>query len=136
MSASPILALRRSARAALLADAGLTAALGGLHVFDEAPPRQPRPYVTFADASSRDWSVDLSSGDEQQFTLTVWSSERGVHEALEIAGRIVTLLADAALTLSGHRLVNLSYSGVTTKREQGGRLARADIRFRATTEVI
>ncbi len=136
MSASPVLALRRAVRAALVADPGLVAALGGPHVFDEAPPRQKRPYVAFGDASARDWSVSLSSGDEQVFVLTVWSGERGVREALEIAARIVALLSDAALVLAGHRLIDLSYVATATRREQNGRFARADIRFRATTEVL
>ena len=54
MSVSPVIALRRAVRAALLADADLVAALGGPHVFDEAPPRQRAPYVAFADASARE----------------------------------------------------------------------------------
>lgn len=136
MTASPVLALRRASRAALLADPGLVAALGGPNVFDEAPPRQPPPYVTFGDASSRDWSASLSSGDEQQFVVTVWSGARGVREALDIAARIVALLSDASLTLSGHRLIDLSYVALATRREQHGRFARADVRFRATTEIL
>lgn len=136
MTVSPILAMRRAVRVALLADAALVAALGGPHVFDEAPPRQPRPYVTFAEASARDWSSSLSSGDEQQLVLSVWSGARGMREALEIAGRIVAVLADADLALVGHRLIGLSYVGLATQREQTGRFARADVRFRAVTEVI
>lgn len=108
---SPVIALRRAVRAALLADATLVAALGGPHVYDEAPP-----------------------GAEQIVTLTVWSSERGVREALEIADRIVTLLDEAPLAPAGHRLVDLRFMQIATRREQNGRLARADLRFRATTE--
>ncbi len=136
MSVSPVIALRRAVRAALLADADLVAALGGPHVFDEAPPRQRAPYVAFADASARDWSSCLSSGDEQMFVLGIWSGARGVRESLEIAARIVALLAEAELPLIGHRLIDLSYVATATRRESAGRFARAEIRFRATTETL
>ena len=133
---SPILALRRAMLAALSSDAALVASLGGAHVYDEAPPGAPTPRVAFSDAQSRDWSAQSSTGAEQMLTLTVWSGARGAREALDIADRVVAVLDQAPLTLVGHALVDLRFVAVATKREQGGRYARADIRFRATTEAI
>ncbi len=54
--------------------------------------------------------------------------------ALDIADRIVAVLDEAQLTLAGHSLVDLRFVALVTRREQNGRLARADVRFRATTE--
>mgnify|MGYP003377525631 CR=1 FL=1 len=134
MSLSPVLALRRALLAALTADAALVALLGGAHVYDEAPPGAPTPRVTFADVQHRDWSAQLSRGAEHIVVLTVWSGARGTREALEIADRVIAILDEAPLTLVGHALVDLRFVALATRREQNGRFARADIRFRATTE--
>ncbi len=131
---SPVLALRRAIRAALLADAALTGLLGGARVYDEAPPGAPTPRIAFSDAQSRDWSAQASQGAEQMLVVSVWSGARGTREALDIADRVVALLDEAPLALAGHRLIDLRFVALATRREQNGRYARADIRFRATTE--
>lgn len=131
---SPVLALRRAIRAALLADATLTGQLGGPRVHDEAPPGAPAPRIAFAEVQARDWSAQSCAGAEQILVLSVWSDARGTREALDIADRVIALLDEAPLTLDGHRLVDLRFVALATRREQNGRYARADIRFRATTE--
>lgn len=131
---SPVLALRRAILAALAGDAPLAAMLGGAHVFDEAPPAAPTPRIAFSDVQSRDWSAQNARGAEQMLVLSVWSTARGTREALDIADRVVALLDEAPLTLTGHRLIDLRFVALATRREQNGRYARADIRFRATTE--
>jgi hypothetical protein len=135
MSVSPIIALRKAIRAYLLADAGFAAALGEkLH--DEAPRGTEPPYALFGEAQLRDWSADLSPGAEQLFTISVTSTMRGLSEALELAQRIADLLDEAALSLEGHRLVDLRFLSLETRREQNGRFARVNLRFRATTEYL
>lgn len=131
---SPVLALRRAIRAALLEDDTLAQLLGGAHVYDEAPPGAPTPRVAFSDVQSRDWSAQNVQGAEQLLGLTVWSGERGARAALDIADRIVALLDEAPLQLTGHQLIDLRFVTLATRREQNGRYTRADIRFRATTE--
>jgi hypothetical protein len=131
---SAILALRRAILAALVADSTLTGLLGGAHVYDEAPLGAPFPRVAFVEAQHRDWSAQSSRGAEQMIVLTIWSAARGTREALDIADRIVALLDEAPLQLDGHVLIDLRFVALATRREQNGRLARADIRFRATTE--
>lgn len=131
---SPVLALRRAIRAALLADPTLSGQLGGPHVYDEAPPGAPAPRIAFAEVQARDWSAQSSAGAEQILVLSVWSDARGMREALDIADRVVALLNEAPLTLAGHRLIDLRFVALATRREQNGRYARAEMRFRATTE--
>jgi hypothetical protein len=136
VSTSPVIALRKAIRACLLADASLTTALGGAHIYDEAPRDAAAPYITFGDAQARDWSTASDRGSEQFPILNVWSEQRGVREALAIAEQTRALLDDAALTLDGHRLVNMRFVSIETKRENGGRLARASLRLRAVTEAL
>lgn len=134
MSASPVVALRKAIVARISADAALIAALGGAKVYDEAPRAIEPPYVLFADTQMRDWSTPELRGAEQFFTLSVISTQRGAREALDIAQRLVELLDEALLTVEGHHLVDLRHLAIETRREQNGRLARANLRFRATTE--
>jgi hypothetical protein len=136
MSTSPIVALRKAIRAALIADPALSGLLGGAFVFDEAPRGAALPYVAFGDSQTRDWSTATDRGIEQFLPLNIWSQQRGLAEALTIAARVTDLLDDAALALDGWRLVNLRLVASETKREANGRLARASLRFRAAMEQI
>lgn len=136
MSASPVVALRKAILAHLAGDAALVGALGGANVYDEAPRNVEPPYVLFADAQMRDWSTTLSRGAEQFLALSAISTQRGAREGLDIAQRIVDLLDEAPLALDGHDLVDLRFLTIETRREQNGRLARVNLRFRATTERV
>lgn len=135
MSASPVVALRKAIRAYLLADSGFAAALGD-RLYDEAPRGIEPPYALFVEAQLRDWSADLSPGAEQFFTIGVTSTMRGLSEALELAQRIVGLLNEAPLVLQDHRLIDLRFQSMETRRDQNGRFARVNLRFRATTEYL
>ena len=135
MSASPVVALRKAVRAYLLADAGFASILGE-KLFDEAPRGMEPPYALFADAQLRDWSGDLSAGAEQFFTIGVTSTMRGLSEALELAQRIARLLNEAPLTLQDHQLIDLRFQSMETRRDQNGRIAKVNLRFRATTEYL
>lgn len=136
MGALASVSLRRAARATLSADAGLTAALGGAKIFDEVPRATQPPYVTFGDAQWRDWSTASDRGGEHVFVLDVWTEQRGLRQALDLAERVAGLLDGAALALDGHRLVDLRLEALDTRREANGRFARAALRFRALTETI
>ena len=92
--------------------------------------------VTFGDGQWRDWSTATERGGQQTLTLDVWTDHRGTRKALAIAERIAAALDGAALTLEGHRLIDLRLDAMETRREAAGRLARATLRFRATTETI
>ena len=131
---SPVTALRKAIHAALAADAALTAQLGGAAVYDEAPREALPPYVTFGEASARDWSTATDHGLEQVVVINCWSTQRGARESLDIADRVAAVLHNAALTLTGHRLVNLRLVSQETKREAAGRFARTSLRLRAVTE--
>ena len=134
MTSAPVTILRRAIRAALLADSALQSMLGGPKVFDDTPSGTPAPYIVFADTQWRDWSATLSRGAEQIFVLSVWSTQRGVREALDIAERVIELLDEAPLALAGATLIDLRFQQLETKRDATGRFARANLRFRATTE--
>lgn len=129
-------ALRASIYDALIADAPLTAALGGSHVYDEPPRGAAFPYVTLGEARLIDASSDSGPTQEHQLTLHAWSRKGGHREAHVIAGALLAALDDAPLSLGGHRLVNLRFSIADIRRESDGRTYHALVRFRAITEPL
>jgi hypothetical protein len=127
-------ALRAAIHDALVADAALTALLGGPSVFDEPPRDAGFPYVTLGEARIADFSTGTDAGEEHQLTLHAWSRQGGHREAHMIAGALLQALDDAPLTLADHRLVNLRFAVADVRREADGRTYHALVRFRAVTE--
>jgi len=127
-------ALQQSIFATLGADAALTGLLGGARVFDDVPQASPFPYLTFGQSVVRDWSTGSEDGSEHILTLHVWSQGKGKKEAHEIMGAIRDALHDQALTLSGHRLVNLRHELSEARREPDGDTTHGIVRYRAVTE--
>ena len=134
MTASAEIALRASVRAALLADA-LLAAMVDTRIYDGPPRAAAMPYVSFGEVRLRDWSTGSDYGVEHVLTLDIWSLQPGMRETLAIADRLGAILQDAALTLDGHRLVDLRFVSLDTRREQNGRIAHGILRLRAVTEL-
>lgn len=134
---SPVLALRRAILDVAEADAELKALMGGsVRLFDE-PSRAAAPvYALFGDVSAADWSTDFDRGHEQKLDLVVWSERGSARTALAAAERLAALLDDAALSLDGHRLINLRVSEIASQRDKDTQLIRATIRLRAVTEVV
>ena len=133
---SPVLALRAAIRARLVADPALHALLGGAKVHDEPPRAAEPPYVTFTEASVRDWSTGSDRGHEQRLGLTVWSRQGGDRQALTIADRLAVLLDEADLAPAGHRLVNLRVTAQEVARPDRAGLRRVIVRLRAVTEQL
>ena len=131
-------ALQQSVFAALAADTPLTALIGASRIVDDVPQGTPLPYLTFGQSTERDWSTggdpDTEDGSEHIFTLHVWSKARGKKEARDIIGAIRAVLHDQALTLSGHRLVNLRHEFSEARRDPDGETIHGLARFRAVTE--
>jgi hypothetical protein len=130
------LALQQAMRAALLADTALIALLGGQHVFDEVPRGEQSLYISFGNVETRDWSVMDQKAHEHFVTLDVVSNERGRAQAQNICNRIEAVLDNAALTLSGHRLVNLRNVFWSVARMKSDQKFGATMRFRAATEPL
>jgi hypothetical protein len=134
--ASAAFALQSAIYARLLGDAGLTAMLGGSRVYDDVPARAEFPYLTFGQSIERDWSTGTDDGKEHTITLHVWSRAAGRKESDDIIEVVRGLLHDAALTLSGHRLVNLRHEVSDVRRDPSGDTFHGLARFRAVTEPI
>ncbi len=127
----PVLALRAALRARLAADAALLALLDGPRIWDEPPRGEEPPFVTFGEASARDWPP---GGHRHGLALIAWSRQGGDAETLAVLDRLEALCADAPLVLDGHRLVLLAVAGTDVPRPDKAGLRRAVLRLSALTE--
>jgi hypothetical protein len=135
---SASLALQQSIFAVLTADVALAALLGANRIYDDVPQGSALPYLTFGQTTERDWSTggdpDTDEGREHLLTLHVWSDARGKKQAQDILDAVRAALHDGALTLSGHRLVNLRHEFSEARRAADGETIHGIARFRAVTE--
>lgn len=137
VSPNASLALQTAVVTALVANAELTAATGGVaRIYDDVPPTTPYPYLSIGQTIERDWSSGTEDGREHTLTLHVWSRAAGRREAQEMAQVARATLHQAILTLDGHRLINLRHEFTEARREPDGETYRALVRFRAVTEPL
>lgn len=134
---SPDLALHKALLDHLRADAALTALLGDPpRIHDEPPAQADYPLLLFGRAETRPWGGLDGEGLEHALTLTCLSRFDGAEEAKAVVAAVRARLHDAALTLDGHRLVNLRATYCDVFRAAGGRPVVGVVRIRAVTEAV
>jgi len=132
---SPDLALHLALLDHLRADAGLTALIGDPpRIHDEPPQERVFPLVVFGRAETRPWGGLEGEGVEHTLTLTCLSHFDGAEEARAIVAALRARLHNAALTLDGHRLVNLRVTYSDIFRAPAWRPVVGVVRLRAVTE--
>jgi Protein of unknown function (DUF3168) len=129
-------ALQKAIHARLLADTALIAALGAPRIYDDVPRQPVFPYVTYGGSTVRDWSTGTDDGHEHVVTLHVWCRGSGRKPAHELLGLIEGAIDQQALTLDGHRLVNLRHEFSDVRREPDGETWHGIMRLRAVTEAV
>jgi Protein of unknown function (DUF3168) len=134
MMTAPAAELQKAIFSALSNDTELSALLGGVRIFDQAPANVAFPYITFGRTSIYDWSTGTESGTEQLFTLHIWSKEKGKKETLDIMELARVRLDDASLPLDGHHLVNIRLEFAEARHEDDLSVHHGLLRFRAVTE--
>ncbi|MGQ0671673.1 MAG: DUF3168 domain-containing protein [Hyphomicrobium sp.] len=130
------LELQKSVFAALSGHAALTSLLGGARIYDDVPRGADYPYVTLGESTLRDWSTGSDTGDEHVLTVHVWSRAAGRKQLHEIMGTLRGALHEAALMVTGHRLINLRHEFSDARREPDGETYHGVVRYRAVTEVV
>jgi hypothetical protein len=128
-------ALQTAIFAALSADANIKSVLGDPpRIYDEVPRNAAMPYLVLGDDKESDWSTSTDSGTEHALVLQVWSRGRGRKDSKTVAAIVGASLDDAALTLTGHKLIGIKHQSSEFLRQTDGRTYRAVMKFRAVTE--
>ena len=137
MSLDPERALIAALIAHLRAAPALHADLGDpARIHDEPPTRPVYPYVSIGRAQTTPRGGEASEGVEQILTLTVVSRGGGAEEAHRIKDALRTLLDDAPLSLTDHRLVSLQVRFADVFRASDWRSIYGVMRLRAVTEPL
>lgn len=131
----------RALAAAIIAAARNDDALKALvgmpaRIWDEPPPEAPFPYVTLGRMESRPSDASEAAALEHGVTLHVWSRHGGRAQALDIIAALRTLLHNAALSVTGHRLVLLFTSYSDLFRAGDGHTTHGVLRLKAITEPV
>jgi len=136
MSGSASWQLQQAVYGALSGNAPLAALLGGPRVYDDVPHAAAYPFVTMGQTSSSDFGTATEDGEEHILSLHIWSAAGGRGEAQVLMGAIRDILHNAALTLSGHTLVNLRQQFADIRREADGITIHGLVRYRAVTQPL
>ena len=68
--------------------------------------------------------------------MHVWSRSGGTREVKQIAAAVRSCLDHAALSVSGHTLIDLAFASADYARQSDGKTYRAALRFTALTEPV
>lgn len=132
------LALQKGVRAALVADAGVTALVSS-RVYDEPPQDVVFPYLRFNTIDPSAFDTDSTEGAEVDLSLEAHSrSASGRVEAVRIVEAVQAALhrQEASVTVTGFNLVELIFQGISVTRDRDGRGYTAVILFQAMLETV
>ena len=134
MSFATAAALQSAVYQHLVADAGVTAALGPA-IFDEMPPGPVEGvYASLGEGEVRDISDRTGGLAEHRFTVSVISDNEGFAVAKTAAGAVTDALVDANPAMARGRVVCLGFQKARARRVRAGQLRRIDLTFLAIVE--
>ena len=128
--------LQRALHAALLADPGVSALVGG-RVFDRVPrpaPGTAAPYLLIGEASASDRSCTAVAGEEHTLQVTAVSRAAGHGEAKRLLAAVAAALEAHPPAPDGHALVALFVRETRFETARDGRTTLGRMRLRAVTE--
>ncbi len=137
MSLDPERALQQALLTKLRGNGDLTALLGNPpRVYDEPPADLVYPYVSLGRSETRPWGGLDGEGLEHVLSLTVVSVFGGSEEAKAVMALVRLSLHGAALSLDGHRLINLRVTYADLFKAADWRSTYGVLRLRAVTEPL
>ena len=137
MSLDPERALQQALLTQLKANVDLALMLGNPpRVYDEPPADLAYPYVSLGRSETRPWGGLDGEGLEHVLSLTVVSVFGGSEEAKAVMALVRLSLHGAALSLDGHRLINLRVTYADLFKAADWRSTYGVLRLRAVTEPL
>lgn len=130
-------ALQQAAYAALAASSAVQALAGNpARIYDAVPRGAVFPYLVIGDDSETNNDTKTEQSAEHELAIAAWSRAGGRQECKLLADAVRATLDGAALTLTGHVLIDIRYLSAQFLRESDGLTFRAVVRLRAVTEPV
>ncbi|MGL4324316.1 MAG: DUF3168 domain-containing protein, partial [Beijerinckiaceae bacterium] len=92
------------------------------------------PWIHVDEVTARENDTSSDTGHIHRITLACVSQQPGIKECSALAERVAVVLDTASLTLSGHRLVNLTVTETSLRRSGKHPTRIMNVRLRAVTE--
>lgn len=127
------LALQKGLRAALVADAGVSAIVS-TRIYDEPPQNVTFPYMRFGDIQPSAFDTDTAEGSIVSISVEAHSrSASGRVEAVQMVEAVKAALhrQEASVTVDGFTLVELIFQTFSVTRDNEGRGYTAVIALQA-----
>ncbi len=118
----------------LTADSSLAGLISG--VYDHVPDDAIYPFITIGESQMRDNSNVQNAGTDQHISMRIFSREAGRKQAATIMERVVTLMHQGTLTVSGQQVLLVRFVSSTITLLDDGRTYQGRLNFRVLlTEV-
>lgn len=135
MSGYSAIEVQKAILAAILADAGMIALIGG-RMHDDVPQDEVFPYGNFGDATVLQRDDKTDEGEELTINLHFWSRYPGRKQILEVTRASYALLHNGSLTVNGLQVILIQRDYEDHKLDPDGKTWHGVQRFRIlTTEV-
>ena len=112
----------------------LSESLGGIKIYDGAPPDAAFPYVTIGEGRVRIEGVDQINRHDHQCDVFVFSQHGGISETKEVVEKIHDALMARSLSVDDHQLILLTITEMRWQSVNDGKTWRGQLTFRALTE--
>lgn len=110
--------LQKAIYSALSGDATLAAMITG--IYSHVPQETAFPYIKFDSFNASDASNLQNKGIRAEFSLAIYSRERGSKEALEIEAELKRLLNGVSLAMAGCQMHGTQYSSGGVSQQNDG----------------
>ncbi|MCF6322351.1 MAG: DUF3168 domain-containing protein [Rhizobiaceae bacterium] len=120
----------------LAANAQLATLIGPGRIYDDVPPNQHPPYVTFGRSNHLDWSTDSESGMEHEFELHSWTRENGRKEIYLIQEVLIEVLTGLIGAMDEHHIINFTHENSAIETHDKYQAFLGISTFRVITEPI
>lgn len=119
---------------ALKGAAAVTALVPSASIYDTPPASAAKPYIAMGPIQVLRERADEYDGADHYIQIDAWAPGPNSKEIKQIGAAIVATIDDAALSLSGHRLIGIDIEQLNYLSDPDGITKHAALTFRARTE--
>lgn len=103
----------------------------GIRVYDEVPKRAPLPFIAFGEEQVSPSNTKVSTGEEDTFTINLWSAYRGKKQVKKMMSDVTTAIYLMSSQLStGSRITYMELASADIIEEEQENLYHGVMKFK------